>query len=465
MEKPKTYVSSPKDDFGALLDIAKHRGINIAEEVFVKEYLGRKYELHPKENLLQFAVLSFCSTEKGYYSVYDDYVQIVQIEENYKATMSLHVMIIELLTKYIDIREKDKNGCRPFDILLMKHFFNRKDSSKFHHQVFDLLMNKELLDSQYRTENCSYLGKMMKASLWELVDWSLDKGVNTSYNSNTNSSPISMAMSAPELAPASTLRRLLHPSTINMPICVCGSYPLHVAANTKCDAKIELLLLNNADPDVRNPLGLTPLDIYVQKKEIQNRLIIDQLVSSKRGICVQSAFQLIISAIDHPALPDIKCFIREYMNVLTPKHFVYSVHLARTPQNNEPPCYTLLVIGQMAKSKGGLIACSHIRRALTGAHQECSRFEEAMDVLWKCGARPSSFLSYDAKYFNTSDRPEDKSFINKWKDHESSVISLKLLCVHVIRSSMIPVTEQRLEQLTMIPKPLRRMIYLTSVFE
>ena len=147
------------------------------------------------------------------------------------------------------------------------------------------------------------------------------------------------------------------------------------------------------------------------------------------------------------------------MNVLIPQRFVYSVH----PLVGQ---YNLLVIDK-TKTRGRLNACSHIRRVLIGSHVGCmpvcrtrtlARFEEAMDVLWECGVRPSDFLLYDANYFNTSDRPEDKAFANKWNEREATIVSLKLVCVHAIRSSLIPVTEQRLEQLTMIPKALRTMI-------
>ena len=457
MENDKERVSSLEEDFERLLDVAEQRGIQTAEEVFVGEYLGRKYEPHPIKNILHLAVYSLCDLKRRSYASVDDF----------ECRLSHHISVINLLRKYVDIKEKDKNGCRPFDILLQQDFFRQHDFSEFHYDIFNKLINKELLDSQFRTERCTYLGKLIKEALWKPVEWSVDKGADTSHNRSVNSSPLAMTMNVIDVTPIPLLCRLIHPSSVNMPLCECGTYPLHSVADLdKTDAQIRLLLRCNTDRDVRNPLGLTPLDIYVQSHRIYSRQMIDELVSSKLGLSVQSAFLLIVAALNHPALANIKCFIREYLNVIPPKHFAYMVNPTR-----RDTLYHLLVIDK-ANSRRRINACIHSRRVLNAPSlsffpqkSTLARFEEAMDFLLACGVRPSNYLYYNTLHFNTSNLQEDESFTKKWNNQESRVFSLKLICVQAIRSSLIPVTEERLKKLTMLPKPLQKMVSLSEAFD
>ena len=70
MENDKERVSSLEEDFERLLDVAEQRGIQTAEEVFVGEYLGRKYQQHPIKNILHQAVWSLCDLKHSNFDRY-----------------------------------------------------------------------------------------------------------------------------------------------------------------------------------------------------------------------------------------------------------------------------------------------------------------------------------------------------------------------------------------------------------
>ena len=462
MANQDKHFRSRETDFCRLLNIAKHNGMESAEDMFVKELRMRRYERDPDQTFLEYVVDRFCVKHRQYASCYVDYVECRPVIKTY-LSMLAHVM--KFLTEYYEIR--------PFDILLTNGLFLDEDYCDLHHKVFDLFTDKEILDSQFHSESHSYVGQLMIDKLWKPVEWALEKGADIAYNSDMDTSPLAMAMHVLQYIPMKILESVIHPSTINTPACFDGCTPLHKAARLQHSEAIRLFLRHNARTDEINVYGLKPVDVFVQAAddltEERKRFDLKQIVSPETGVCLQTALHLIVSLPEQQIDNDIKLFLRTYMDAHAPNLDQYIMRINGFNTDN-----TQLLVDKPQQKRPHAASCGQIPQFLAGS--SIPQFTAAIGILWKSGVRPSSYASFDVRYFNFRDPVKASAhqrwkeqhvvpFTSKWEEYESNVVCLQLLCVQVIRNNMMPVTEERLQRLESIPKALREMVSLRDMFD
>ena len=327
------------------------------------------------------------------------------------------------------------------------------------------------------------MGNLIHCRWWKAVEWAVEKGADLSYNSRIKFSPLRVALEVSSNLPLEIMRKLIHPSTISNPFCLANVTPLHLSALRRNHAEMDLLLDHGADTSIRTGSGMTAFDVYVQSIRYQDAAwfsdvdhsILFRLVPRHTGIPVESVFCMIVNPAIHLQI-NIGSFIRKYLNALKSDHAGYGYTVQFDLHSQE--------ITLSTKSRGDGPHNYRFSFLKERAPTFFDRMRWAIDMLWDLGIRPSSYISYHSPDHSTShsqslglalwgshstsiDERSKKlmeSFESKWFEHNSSVVSLQLQCVHVIRAALMPVTELRLQQLQTIPEPIRNMIHLADIF-
>ena len=375
------------------------------------------------------------------------------------------VAMVLLMAKHADVCFVNEHGYRAVDYLLPEIIGHKATYDQEEHRLKNLeydqylndeltlkllyaVLNKSVLNSCYKW-GYSYFSLFILLSWWDVVRWGLNCGADVSDNGVCPNLPLDAAFFNKHFqflltTPRDIFVRLFHPTNVNRPTLPADEgqdhvLPLHKAVRY-FPQFIPHLLNAGARIDVRNNQGKLPMDVCANYITIGERAaLFHHLIPRSVGISPTLFIKIMhnLKLYGNEAERELFTFnFCEHLRLSSGLEYIYVYTI---------PSGFLISTSTTGPIRGRLCMCEIL----------C-----IINTFTKCGIRARMLINFpptppypsDPSAGNNSNNQHNINAVkNAWNKYTTSVPSLFLQCVGVIRSCLQIVTDERVAALPIPP--------------